>query len=459
MRFPDGSRFPSSRVTAVDVMGDLAVVELASAATATPVTIGDPTALGRGSEVFIIGYAGGTSIGGDQGVVDPTITRGLISRFRRWDAIGMTYVETDAVAIAGVSGGALVSTTGKVVAIPQFSDGDFAIASSATRAIQRVNALSGGGTLDGLRERTVRRQGGSQSFSVQLTATAPQPAYVVSARTGTTVTVTVTSTDDAYIGVVTGDGFFVDEADNTTTGSEQVTFRLDVDTPYLVVFGASGDDPQLTVTSTSPLALLPDPDDGTTIAVGSRVAGAIDHRLDVDLFTVDLAAGETVIVTLDSIAIDAALWITSFGFRTTILEFDDDSGGGLFGLSSEIRFTPDTTGRYLIIARGFLFETGGYFITVNREGSGGATAQPGAITAGAVPSSGFGLIVFGGGTNSQLTAAAGCPADRLLFYVPVGEEWIVFIPTAPDAVNAGWDEHFLGGIPPTTPLVAQCRAA
>ena len=185
VRFPDGSEFLSSRVAVVDVMADLAVVELVSAAAARPVTVGDPTALSIGSEVLLIGYAGGI----DEEVLEPTITRGLISRFRRWDAIDMTYVSTDALTVGGVSGGALVSMTGDVVGVPQYGRQGFGLASSAARALERVNVLLAGGTLDGLDGRTIPRQGGSQSFTVTFSAAVLLPTYAVSARVGSAVTV------------------------------------------------------------------------------------------------------------------------------------------------------------------------------------------------------------------------------------------------------------------------------
>ena len=191
----------------------------------------------------------------------------------------------------------------------------------------------------------------------------------------------------------------------------------------------------------------------------SRIAGAIDHAQDIDAFFVDLEAGKTVTVNVDSIAIDPVAWISAAEFMADELEYDDDSGGGLSGLNAEFEFTPSTTGRYAIYALDWSGEeTGGYFVTVGLKDSEIDPARPGTIISGAVPSSGFGLIVFGGGTNSELTLAAGCPADRLLFYVPIGEEWVVFIPLAPNAVNAAWNDHFTGGIPANTPLVAQCRA-
>ncbi len=83
-----------------------------------------------------------------------------------------------------------------------------------------------------------------------------------------------------------------------------------------------------------------------------------------------------------------------------------------------------------------------------------------AITSGSIPThGGFGLIVFGGGSSSQLVAAANCPLSTVAFWAYDGREgYIAYIPgTAIGAVNAAWNTQFSSGIPAGTPLIARCR--
>ena len=78
-----------------------------------PLDLYDGEHLANGSNVFLVGYP--VAIGGDP---LPTITSGLLSGVREWEAISMTYLETDAVVTREQVGGALVSDRGKSLASP-----------------------------------------------------------------------------------------------------------------------------------------------------------------------------------------------------------------------------------------------------------------------------------------------------------------------------------------------------
>ena len=94
----------------------------------------------------------------------------------------------------------------------------------------------------------------------------------------------------------------------------------------------------------------------------------------------------------------------------------------------------------------------------NTEGD-GATQAAGArtIVAGSVPQVGFGLLVFGGGTNEQLIEASGCPPATARFWASSGGTFIPYIPGSKIAVvNAAWNTLFEGGIPENTPLIGRC---
>lgn len=87
-----------------------------------------------------------------------------------------------------------------------------------------------------------------------------------------------------------------------------------------------------------------------------------------------------------------------------------------------------------------------------------ASAQTGTIVSGSIPpTGGFGIIVFGGGTNDQLVAASGCPASTAVFWATSNGEFITFVPgTSVGAVNAQWNALFAGGIPANTGLIGRC---
>ena len=69
-------------------------------------TDGEGTALG--SELLLVGYPAEVDL-----FPQPTITRGILSRFREWERLGITYLQTDAAIAGGQSGGALVNSRGE----------------------------------------------------------------------------------------------------------------------------------------------------------------------------------------------------------------------------------------------------------------------------------------------------------------------------------------------------------
>jgi hypothetical protein len=89
-----------------------------------------------------------------------------------------------------------------------------------------------------------------------------------------------------------------------------------------------------------------------------------------------------------------------------------------------------------------------------------ANATTTANITGSIPPSGFGLIVFSGGTSQQLVAASGCPAATAAYWsTDTNGGFVVYVPgTSVSTVNAAWNAQFGVGIPANTPLFGRCRA-
>ena len=77
-----------------------------------------------------------------------------------------------------------------------------------------------------------------------------------------------------------------------------------------------------------------------------------------------------------------------------------------------------------------------------------------------LPAKGFGLVVFGGGTNAQLVAASTCTSGSLAFWsTNSGGDFDVYVPGASiGAVNAAWNARYANGIPASTPLIGRCQS-
>jgi hypothetical protein len=92
---------------------------------------------------------------------------------------------------------------------------------------------------------------------------------------------------------------------------------------------------------------------------------------------------------------------------------------------------------------------------------GGAQAQTGTIISGSIPQTGgFGIIVFGGGSNDQLVSASGCPEETAVFWATSNGEFVTFVPGSDvDIVNDAWNDLFPSGIPANTGLIGRCTDA
>lgn len=79
---------------------------------------------------------------------------------------------------------------------------------------------------------------------------------------------------------------------------------------------------------------------------------------------------------------------------------------------------------------------------------------------GPIPASGFGTVLFSGGTSGDLVAAAACPVERLAFWTFDQGRLVTYLPTAGvPLVNARWTELFGDGVPAGTILIARCDQA
>ena len=92
----------------------------------------------------------------------------------------------------------------------------------------------------------------------------------------------------------------------------------------------------------------------------------------------------------------------------------------------------------------------------------GGSAPPPPPSSGAtspLPTRGFGLFVFAGGTNTQLVASAVCSASSLAFWATnAAGEFDTYVPAATiGAVNAAWNARFPNGVPANTALIGRCQ--
>ena len=121
---------------------------------------------------------------------------------------------------------------------------------------------------------------------------------------------------------------------------------------------------------------LVDDDDGLRIGIDESVIGNIDYRSDSDWYLIQLQEGDEVRISTDSMAVDTIVFVYP---SETIdsdasdgqIAFDDDSGGGLFGVNAELVYqAPHTGAFYVAVADALGADVGGYYLSVERVSDG-----------------------------------------------------------------------------------------
>jgi hypothetical protein len=374
--FPDGSEFREAPVVNWDLLGDLAIIRLLHASI-NPVVLGNGEDQITGSDVFLIGYPGEV-----EQFPQPTITRGLISRRREWEPIDMTYFQTDAKIAGGQSGGVLVSKTGEVIGISgfAFTEGDFGLVASAADVLPRLQKLIAAEDIAGFGARQVPLEGGQQEQDFTLRHYWDTRAFVINEPIGTTVDLKVEGENDVFFGLVDIFGqaplLVNQELGGTETGSTTTEWAA----PYFVVLGQSAQGAgTFHISSNHRLIPYNDPDDGMRMSVGQTSTASIDYPGDTDYFVIGLDKGDTINLAVDSVLIDPVLSVDYLGSREEELIWDDNSGGGFFGLNPALTYRAPRRGSYfIIVADQPGYGVGGYFLSV-------AAAPPGAIPAAPQP--------------------------------------------------------------------------
>ena len=366
--FPDDTVLQNVPVVGWDSMTDLAVLGPVNVS-AQPLKLEDGESLAPGSELFLIGYPAEVDA-----FPEPTITRGILSRVREWERLGMTYLQTDAAIAGGQSGGALVNSLGEVIGIStfSFSEAGFGLATSAADNAPIVERLIQGDLTSELGDRRLPAGGGAFEFYVALANVWDSQTFVLEAAAGTTLGVELEGTEDGLFRVYDPFGLLL-EVDDGFTGTESGAVELLADgVHFLQVETLSGESSTFDLTSTIRLKPFHDPDDGRTIVIGETVAGNLDFSSDWDWYSIRLEEGETVKISTDSINVDTALVVDFPNSHESQVVTDDDSGGGLFGINSELVYRAPNTGEYFIVVTDAVGDSfGGYYLSVEqaREGT------------------------------------------------------------------------------------------
>lgn len=360
--FPDGTVVQNTPVIGWDLIADVAVLGPVRVS-AEPIALSDASVPPIGSEILTVGYPGSP---GDP--PQPTLGRGLISRYREWQQTGLHYIQSSAPIEGGQSGGALISETGEIVGLTTYSTGEAnqGLALASSDVAPRIESIISGGDPSGIGSRLLSLSGGGIRHSGTLGTFWDTSAYVIQEPVGTEVVVTLGSQNDLAFTVYDSYGEEVLFVDDSYSGDETGILAIQYPEPYFVVVNQWAEDRStFTISATHTLTPIPDPDDGRTLRIGQLIQGSLDYPGDTDTFTIRLNAAQRVQMATTSFTLDTFLATDFHGAFDNEIIVDDNSGGGLFGFDSQIVYRAPHTGDFIVVITENYYETGGYTLSIS----------------------------------------------------------------------------------------------
>ena len=359
--FPNGTVIQNAPLVAWDLLADLAVLGPINVS-AQPLALSDTAASAIGSEILVIGYPGSP---GDP--PQPTLSRGVVARFREWQETGLTYIQSDAAIEGGQSGGALISDAGEIIGMTGYSIGEtnHSLSLASSDLAPRIRSLISGSDPSGIGARLLPRTGGGIRHRGALETFWDTNAYVIQEPVGTEVDITLNSENDVDFSVYDSLGTKVLYVDEAYSGLETGSITIEYEDPYFLVISQLTEElASFTLSATHSLIPIPDPDDGGQVRVGQAVRGNIDYPGDVDTYSVRLTANQKVELSATSFLLDTFLAADFYGASDEQIIIDDDSGGGLFGLDSQIVYRAPHTGNFLVVINNIFNDTGAYTLEI-----------------------------------------------------------------------------------------------
>ena len=371
--FPDGTEIEQVAVKGWDLLADLAVLGPIDVPV-EPVTLLDWKKIPIASDIYLVGYPNEV-----EAVPQPAIARGVLSRLREWEPVGVTYFQTDAAITGGRSGGLLVSDTGGVIGISGFrvAGREFGLFASSADILPRIRQLIAGEDPAGLGERLLPAAGGKLRHALTLRNYWDELGYLINGPAGAEIELELIGESDGGISVFDAAGNELLVLDDELTGAETGSLVAQGEGPrFLIAWQLNETAADFTLTASHRLVPLNDPERGGQLQVGQTVRGNIDFPADIDHFLLHLEENETVEIVARSALADILLTVDYPGAVGEQVVRDDDSGGGLFGLDARIIYRAPHSGSYFVVVSDVgRSAPGGYIVSVNPADPGDASQQ------------------------------------------------------------------------------------
>ena len=293
--FNDGTEHGDVPIAGYDYFADLAFLGPIDTPT-PPVVFAEAESLAAEDTVFNVGNT--KSLGG------LSFTKGEITRTLDWPEADVTFVYSSAEGKRGMSGGITANDRGEVIRVNISGNESVSFGPSVEDVKDRLGKLARGEEISVLGSRALPDvRDGSREHRFVLRDRWDTVTLVLE---GSRKSVEFDAYRDVEYGLfdVNGTGAFKplfrtvqnslsDQYGPTAqccyggTGLVEIRQRFDIER-------------QVKLKSVTPVVLHDDPDDGRQLRVGDAVAGAIDTPGDIDRYTIELAAGESIAIRLSA---------------------------------------------------------------------------------------------------------------------------------------------------------------
>ena len=296
--FEDGTKHGDVTVAGYDHFADLAFLGPVDTP-APPVVFAETNSLAAGDTVF--------NVGNPKGPEGLLITKGDYRSTFEWPEADVVFVYSSAEGKDGMSGGAIVNERGQVIGVHAGSNDRVSSGTSSETVKDRLGKLARGEaiTVLGPRELPQRKdpdvQDGSHEHRFVLRDRWDTVTLILE---GSRKRVEFDSYRDVEYGLfdVRGKGAFrppFQTVQDTLTDRYGGVLQCCFGGTGLIDIRQRFDiERQVTLKSLGPLVQRDDPDDGRRLPIGEAVAGAMDTPGDIDRYTIDLAAGESIAIRL-----------------------------------------------------------------------------------------------------------------------------------------------------------------
>jgi S1-C subfamily serine protease len=343
--FPNGA-IHQGRVISLDPFADLALVDISRLSRKPPpIVLGSIDDVAVGDDLYVLGYPSA-----DEFTPIPTVDVGELQSFSDWESTGATWFTIGAPAIGGQSGGAVVDRYGRLVGVSTYGSTAFLTSIAVDDVLAIADRLVATPVVRGLQPRQLPHGGARRRNAVSLEGPWDQELLF-----GWYLPDTDVSIDwEVGAGALHADTI---SGHAIAGGEDGIDFIAGYAFPVVISAGAESATDGI-LTSSVPLITYQDPDHGKVLPTSGRTAGIYEVGGDRDFFYIDLDAGQSMSIAVDSAA---RTHLSVYAPDGKLVDDDSDIIGFFDGIA-EVRFTTSSSGRFIVALESSLSTISGYTV-------------------------------------------------------------------------------------------------